>query len=692
LLSRVEPVENAGVRQALLAGWIAFAYLVGGASPAHFWLDSGELGAAAIDLGVMHPPGAPGLGLLLRAASVIPVGTLGFRMSVACSAFGALAVMGVFAILRRRGADGWVAWGAALWLLAGWTFVRQARVVEVYAFAAVLLVFVLWGFDPALRSRAAGGPRSGRCTPTARRLLAVFAATWGAWCFGDLRLAFAVPVAILWALAFRRGRAWARWAPLVVVAATAIVLTIPLASARGPMTDWGNAETASALWDHLQARSIREAYAPEILPRSAALWWHNLAGVLDRLAQDLGPAGPALTLVALVVLWARRPAKGRRRDHRVAAGASWLLFVFMFYAVGINPMGGEDRQTGLPVAVVAALVVGEALRRVLVRMPRLRWALPPLLWTVLVLPAGLLGFGDHVTTRSWAPHAWTRLALEQLPPGTLLLTQSDDLAAGVLAAKIVEGARPDVTVIAAQHLHKPMPRTALGTAAEPVWRAAARGSTEPERIGLAMQAHGEPLALEHPASGLFVPIPWWPETGRLPLGVAGVGASPRRSIADEVEAWLDRLPSREDRRRLGIAIASWARGVARARGAIAAAGAAIELSLDRVDPEHASALVTLAALRDRVGDTQGAIVLTRRALELEPDRMVALSNLALYLGRDPATRAEAIELAERAVALRPWRADAWDGLARLRAAAGDVEGAANARRSAEAAAGGVELQ
>ena len=40
---------------------------------------------------------------------------------------------------------------------------------------------------------------------------------------------------------------------------------------------------------------------------------------------------------------------------------------------------------------------------------------------------------DQAVTRSWAPHAWTTAALAQLPPGTLLLTQSDDLSAGTVS-------------------------------------------------------------------------------------------------------------------------------------------------------------------------------------------------------------------------------------------------------------------
>jgi tetratricopeptide (TPR) repeat protein len=155
---------------------------------------------------------------------------------------------------------------------------------------------------------------------------------------------------------------------------------------------------------------------------------------------------------------------------------------------------------------------------------------------------------------------------------------------------------------------------------------------------------------------------------------------------DEVAQWLPRLPTTEDRRRLAVALANWARAHVQHGGSIAAAGAALELSLTEVDEHHASALVTLAALRDRVGDHAGAIVLTRRALALEPGRHAALTNLALYLAREPASMAEALEAAERAVALRPWKADGWARLAAVRTAAGDAEGAAQARAHAEAAA------
>lgn len=667
------------VRAPWLAAWLAFVVLALGASPAWSWLDSGELGAAGFDLGVAHPPGAPGLLMVLRLCTLLPLGSLGFRMALCSGALGAMAVGVVVATLQRRGAGPVLAGVAGLWVLAGLTFVRQGRVVEVYALAAALLAVVLWGLDPSVREEQR----------TSRRLLAVAAATWAAWCFGDLRLALGPLLLVAWIAAWRARAPWARWAPVVAATASLVVLTLPLASVGGPQLDWGDPDTASAMIDQLAARSIRSAYADEILPASASLWALHAAGVLERLAEDLGAPGLVVAAVCVGLAWRRDPHEAPAVTRGTALAITWLVAVELVYAVGINPMGGADRQTGLPLALLGALAVGDAARRWLRDRGRLRWAVLPLLATVLVLPPALVSAPDVAVTRSWAPHVWTRAALAQLPPGALLLTQSDDLAAGTVAARLLEGARPDVVAVPAQHLYRAMPEAA---AAEPRWArvwAAAHGagaSDEAGRIAAAIAAHDGPVALESARAGLFAAVPWWSDHGALPLRVAGPGAARRPSPTppQEVERWLPWLPTAEDRRRLAVGLADWARGVVRQGGPVAMAGAALSLSLSQVDDRHASALVTLAALRDRAGDAAGAIALTRRALELEPGRHAALTNLALYLARDPATADEALALAEEAVALRPWKADGWARLAQVRAALGDVEGAARAQARAEA--------
>lgn len=671
--------DNLAMRQTLLAGWIAFVYLLVGSSGAHFWLDSGELAAAGHELGVTHPPGAPGYVLLLRMSALIGMGSLGFRMAVLGAILGAVTVAGVVEILRGRGATPWVSFGAAAWLLAGWTFVRQTRVVEIYALEGALLVLVLWGFDPAV-------PDAQR---TRRRLLGVFAAVWAAWCFGDLRLALVVPVVVGWGVALRRGRAWARWAPVVVTFASAVVLAVVLAAARDPISNWGAPATLGPWWDHVTAASIRAAFPNEILPAAPAMWMHNAAVFMQGMTEDLGPVGIPVVALALVGLWLR-DAEGHRQ-WLVALGLSWIVLVLVVYAVGINPMGIEDRQTGLPLAVVAVVVVGEVARRWLLGMGRAVWAVAPLLWTVLVLPAGLTSMVDATATRSWAPHRWTAAALDQLPPGSLILTQSDDLAAGLSAARELEGARPDVGAVVSQHLHKPTSERRAQS--DPVRRAhdAARGQdTEAARIEAVIATHQAPVALEFAGAAIHADVRFWSEWGRVPLRIGKVNDAMKPTLeraADpnlEVDQWLGELPAEPDRRRLATALSNDARAVLRIERNIRRAIETLVAVVERVTPRHPSSLVALGALREQLGDHEAAIALTRRALELEPDRQAALTNLALYLSRDAATLAEARASAQRATELRPWHPTGWVRLAAIAEIEGDVDAARAARQRLDA--------
>lgn len=672
------------MRAPWIAAWVSFVVLALGASPAHFWLDSGEIGAAGFDLGVAHPPGAPGLLLLFRAAGLLPLGTLGFRMALVDAALGAAAVGLVVAVLQRRGAHPVLALIGGAWLVAGLTFVRQARVVEIYALAAALLMVTLWGLDPRVKV----------ALRTSRRLLAVAAATWAAWCFGDLRLALGPLLLVRWIAALRGGEPWARWAPVTVAMASLVIVALPLASVGDPTVDWGDPQTLRALVDHLGARSIRTSYADQILPASGPMWGLNAQGAVGRLAEDLGAPGLTVAVVCMGLAWRRDPVEPASTTRATALALTWLVVVECFYIVGINPMGGADRQTGLVLAPLAALMVGDVARRWLADRGRLSWAVLPLLGTVLLLPPVLHSASDLAVTRSWAPHGWTRAALAQLPPRSLLLTQSDDLAGGTVWAAVLEGARPDVISIPAQHLYRPKPG-GIDPERAAIWDAAHKGRNEAEQIVAAIAAHSGPVALEMPGAGLFGRVPWTSPYGRLPLGIGAspvVAASlPRTDVAGEVEGWLPRLTTEHDRRRLAVVVANWARARLRygasgasGRTAFDEARAALELSLSRVDERHPSALVTLATVRDHMGDRAGAIALTRRALELDPGRPAALTYLALYLSRDPATLDEARALAERAVALRPWRASGWLQLAAICEAAGDQAGATAARARARA--------
>lgn len=672
------------MRHVFALGWIAFAWLAIAASPAHFWLDSGEIAAAGAGLGVMHPTGVPGYAAILHLATALPVGGLGLRMALVSSACMAGAITLLLAILRRRGAHWALLWMIGLWLALGLTLARNGRVVEIYGFAALLLLTSLWGFDPALRA-----PER-----LSRRCIGVFAAVIAAWGFGDLRLALAPAVVLVWVLAWRAAEPWARWAPVCVVLASAVVLTLPLSSSRGPIADWGDPESWSAIWAHVQATSIRESFQTKLLGMGPAAWLVHARATATRLVEDLGPFGLLFAVAALGFGLTRpisRAARERKDepsgppiraaervddDHRLLRWVAWIVAVELLYAVALNPMGGRDRQTGLALALLAALALALELHRATHDQPLKRWVLLPLLTCSLWVPTAFESLGDARVTRSWAAQEWTREVLAQAPSDALLLSQSDDLSAGLLAARALEGARPDLVAVPAQHLYRRpsewqrgSPRRAL------VWDAVAKSGASDEhgRIAALLEAWPGAVMLEWPSTGVLAGIAL-PGAGEPPIWLAEpsqtsaptLGPAGEDPLRATIARWDGRLHTTVDRERLADALALWINGeFARAPESPRrwlAAERGYELILREILPDHPRSLIGLAATRHRFGKTAEAIDITRYALELDPGRPTALANLALYLGEDPASLAEARELAELAVELGADQRGVWSRL------------------------------
>ncbi|GEM_PF-1073060 len=652
------------VRDHQWAACFAFAFFALGASPSHYWLDSGELGAAGVELGVMHPTGVPGFVPALHWATALPIGTLGLRMALVSAVFGAWSIGILVVLLRRRRVHRAICVGVAVWVCVGLTFVRNARVVEIYTFGAWLMMVVIWGLDSRI-------PATKR---TAYRLIACMAGSWACLGFGDLRLGLGLPIVVLWSVALWKREPWARWAPLVVVLATLVVFGLPLCSARAPVTDWGDPDTLGRLWDHLQARSIRDAYEARVLPVTLGPWWHELGHAGGRLAEDLGPFGPAIAAGGLLV-WLRES-----RDRRASILVFVLVVVELVYVVGVNPMGGDDRQTGLPLALLAGLCVGVSLGAWTTRQPRASLLFLPLCAVMLILPSAWVSARDLEVTASWMPAQWTREVLKGLPPGTMLLTQSDSLSAGILASQVIEGARPDVVSIPGQHLYHRAPDareddrglTHVQPAAE-VWSAAEGEVSEAARVESALAAWRGPTALESPGVSVFSNLNWAPTVGQIPVFVREADSSGAENLAslesddvlvsEFIERWQKFSRTAVDRRTVASALGRHARWqVARAKGSatgILQTARTYRRTLEDVEPRHVASLVALAALLDRMGDPRHAEDLTRRALEIEADRPIALTNLALYLARDPQKMAEARSLAQRAVETRPDLVRGW---------------------------------
>ena len=85
------------------AGWFVSAfclilYLLT-LCPTVYWDDAGELIAACYTLGIPHPPGHPLYAILGKLFTLLPMGTIAWRVNLMSAFFGALSCLLVYRII-----------------------------------------------------------------------------------------------------------------------------------------------------------------------------------------------------------------------------------------------------------------------------------------------------------------------------------------------------------------------------------------------------------------------------------------------------------------------------------------------------------------------------------------------------------------------------------------------------------------
>ncbi len=277
------------VATAALCGMI----LVLGAAPGLTWLDAGELGAAAWELGIAHPPGYPVFALGHKAVMLLlPVGDAAFRGNLASALLGAGALALLVSVGRRAGQSRAPLLAAALLVSVTPAFALHAVTIEVYT--GVALFVAAW-------LRLLSTPAEAGAPPDPRAVVA------GAFLVGlalghhaELRL-LALPFVAVAAFVLRGDRrAWA-FVLAAALAGALVVLYLPLRAAAEPWRDWGHPATPAALWDHLMGARIRAAYGDQM----GRLAWSDASRFAHEVLAPLGPALP-LALVGAALTLRRR--------------------------------------------------------------------------------------------------------------------------------------------------------------------------------------------------------------------------------------------------------------------------------------------------------------------------------------------------------------------------------------------------
>lgn len=401
--------------------------------------DSGELAAAAVTLGIAHPPGYPLFTLLgWAAAHGVPFGSAIFRVGLVSALAAAAAVAMLVRLgLRLEGvpdaprpvvaavlaASGLAAFAATVW--------SQAVVVEVYALQGLLLMLLLAACEWSLRPGS--DPR--RTWP-----LAGLAA--GLTLVNHLTGVLLLPcVALALTLGPRPSRdkllrvlgltAAATAAPLV------LYLYLPLRSLARPAVAWSVIDAWQPFLVHVSARQFHGLWGDQGL-RLAEL----VRFLLRQLPDEASLVLPALAVGGLIRLGRRRP-----RFAVVSALAAAALVVYnLGYPIP------DIASYYLPVILILAVwaTAGAAgMVRAATRCggQRAAWSAAAALGLAVLLPLhGNWALCDRRDDR--LVDCSVADTLGPLEPGAVLITNRWDTVSGpALYAQQVQGLRPDVLVL-----------------------------------------------------------------------------------------------------------------------------------------------------------------------------------------------------------------------------------------------------
>jgi hypothetical protein len=576
------------------------------AAPGLTWLDAGELGAAAWEAGVAHPPGMPVFtqihGLIMHA---LPIGDAAFRGNLASAFLGCVTIAGVTQTARTLGARALPAVCGGLLTALNGLFLLHATTIEVYTGAAAWVAIALWLIARIHRQKERGG--------TDARDIGLLGLWVGlaAGHHAELRLFVlaAVPLILLKA----RGRRLAIGLGAAMVGGLCLAY-LPLRSSTELWRDWGDPSSMGALWDHLMGSRIRAAYGDQmgqLTDANAAVF----GGQLIALA-------PGLLLLGLL---------GMVRGVRVPA-ARWLVVIWVLdtlYSIFINPMGLRDFQNGVPGLV--ALGIGAALA---LDNARGRFTTP--LLAVACMFGALPGILDSQLRTDRGLMVLMEAADSGAAPEALAFVASDNYAAGYAFRQVVEGARPDMAVIVRQHARYASsvgPVVRRLPAAMAGWRA---------QTGLQSLEHLSAPRQRAPTDSAGPwPVVWEWATG-LDATLAPADLRPavpwfRRVPGDGPSAvlgWLNRARvGPQGRNHYGAIIDDLTRWYI-ARDVDKAVGAGRSATL--VNPANAARWINLGQALLRRGDIEKAIISTLEALKVEPGSRLAQLNLArMILAREP---------------------------------------------------------
>ncbi len=428
---------------AVACGLVSLVVYLATLSPTVQGGDSGEFITVAYRLGIAHPPGFPLYTMLAKLFTLLPVGTIAWRVNL----FSAVCD-GAAAFLLCRAVSRWTGrpWCGAV-------------AASAFAFSAVIWPYAVTAEVFALNNLFVAGlidlSVSATLEPDHRAWIVPLSAFWlGLGLTNHHTLVFlGLPFALYQLGLEGRRLADPRRLGLIALAFTLGLLPylyLPIAAAARPPIVWGDQTTPSGFLTHLMRREYGTfRLASESSAVSQPQLGRRLLIFVSRFASTTFWLGPLLLLSSLVALARRRPTR--------LLGGLWLL-ALAFYLVVFSALANVHLDIPLHITIQErfwqqAVVVGSALMGVGLSelAGRLMGTWERWLGTALAAGFTLLLVLTHFSAMNLRHRTVIRnhavAILEGLPRNTVLFTSSDETTGGVRYMQLVEGLRPDVRVI-----------------------------------------------------------------------------------------------------------------------------------------------------------------------------------------------------------------------------------------------------
>ena len=386
--------------------------------------DSGELTAAALTLGIAHPPGYPIYVILGKFFSIlIPCGPSAMEMNLFSALFGALSTIVFYHIMRIINAGRIVSITTALMLAFLNPFWSQAVVARVYTLNAFLILSAVYFLLRYYTTRDI-------------KNMYYYFLSLGFGLANHPVTIITLPAALIFVICVNNDNkfhplSWLKFF-LSTLPGASLYLFLPLRSMTNPLINWGNPGKGKRLMDFIMRTEYWDRkYVHDIQDAIEVVWFY--IGLVPR---ELMYAGLIFLCIGAYTLFHKQKLIGL-----LFLCVCFFNILFMIMHASRSDIFYWPRYI-IPAFISIIAVTGFGLDIVIKHFSRFRF-LPAM---CLIFPVSQCFFNYHLNDCSYNTLAEdiNIHILEQLPPDAALMAQGDNILFPITYFHHVLNMRPDI--------------------------------------------------------------------------------------------------------------------------------------------------------------------------------------------------------------------------------------------------------